>query len=243
VDLFRALKGAGPAGRERIQDVLVRRNAGLVRWIAGHYANQAVDADELRQVGYLGLVLAIQRFDVERGHDFKSFATPTVQGEIRRYFRDKRRWIRLPRRLQEAKAILRASTEVLTHRSGREPSNEELAEHCGMSAELVYEALTADDTFSPASLDAPLCNDRDESFTVADTVGDLDERIELIIDCDSVRPLIAELPERERRILHMRFYQEKTQSEIGAELGISQMQVSRLLARTLSTLRNELAHQ
>jgi len=112
--LFRALKTADSTDRERIQDLLVRRHAGLVRWLAGQYTNTAVDADELRQVGYLGLVLAIQRFDVDRGYDFTAFAKPTVQGEIRRYFRDKRRWIRLPRRLQEAKATLRASAEVMT---------------------------------------------------------------------------------------------------------------------------------
>lgn len=242
LELFRAMRTAGLSEKRRMQDLLVRRHSGLVRWLAGQYANKAVDVDELRQVGYLGLVLAIQRFDVERGHDFTTFARPTVQGEIRRYFRDKRRWIRLPRRLQEAKATLRESAEVITHDLGREPTIEELAVHARMSAELVLEALAADDTFAPTSLDAPMTSDGEESFTVADTVGDTDDRLELLVDCDAVRPLIANLSERERRILHMRFYEEKTQIQIGGELGISQMHVSRLLSRTLSTLRTGLAH-
>jgi RNA polymerase sigma-B factor len=240
LELFRAMRTAGLTEKRRMQDLLVRRHSGLVRWLAGQYANKAVDVDELRQVGYLGLVLAIQRFDFERGHDFTTFARPTVQGEIRRYFRDKRRWIRLPRRLQEAKACLRESNELMTHQLGREPTVEELALHAELSADLVTEALAADDTFAPASLDAPVGADGEESFTVADTIGCEDERIELLIDCDSVRPLIADLPERERRMLHMRFYEDKTQTEIGAELGISQMHVSRLLARTLDTLREQL---
>jgi RNA polymerase sigma-B factor len=240
LELFRAMRTAGLSEKRRMQDLLVRRHSGLVRWLAGQYANKAVDVDELRQVGYLGLVLAIQRFDVERGHDFTTFARPTVQGEIRRYFRDKRRWIRLPRRLQEAKASLRESSELMTHQLGREPTVEELALHAELPADLVSEALAADDTFSPSSLDAPVNADGEDSFTVADTIGREDERIELLIDCDSVRPLIAELPERERRMLHMRFYEDMTQTEIGAELGISQMHVSRLLTRTLDTLREQL---
>jgi len=239
-ELFRAMRTAGLTEKHHMQDLLVRRHSGLVRWLAGQYANKAVDVDELRQVGYLGLVLAIQRFEVERGHDFTTFARPTVQGEIRRYFRDKRRWIRLPRRLQEAKASLRESSEVMTHQLGRQPTVEELALHAELPADLVSEALAADDTFAPTSLDAPVNADGEESFTVADTIGREDERIELLIDCDSVRPLIAELPERERRMLHMRFYEDMTQTEIGAELGISQMHVSRLLTRTLDTLREQL---
>jgi RNA polymerase sigma-B factor len=241
-ELFRAMRTAGLVEKRRMQDLLVRRHSGLVRWLAAQYANKAVDADELRQVGYLGLVLAIQRFDVDRGHDFTTFARPTVQGEIRRYFRDKRRWIRLPRRLQEAKATLRESNELMTHQLGREPTVEELALHAALPTDLVSEALAADDTFSPTSLDAPVNADGEESFTVADTIGVEDERINFFIDCDSVRPLIAGLPQRERMMLHMRFYEDKTQTEIGAELGISQMHVSRLLSRTLDSLREQLVN-
>jgi RNA polymerase sigma-B factor len=238
-ELFQAMRTADQVERDRIRDVLVHRHTGLVRWLASQYAHPGVEIEELRQVGFLGLVLAIDRFDVERGHDFLTFARPTVQGEIRRWFRDKRRWIRLPRRLQEAKATLREATEVLTHRLGREPSNAELAAHSGLTEELVAEARAADDTFTTASLDAPLGSaDGEESFTVADTLGADDDRIGLLLECETLRGLIQDLPERERRILHMRFYQEQTQAQIGTELGISQMHVSRLLARTLDRLRS-----
>jgi RNA polymerase sigma-B factor len=237
-ELFQTMRTVGQVERDRVRDVLVHRHTGLVRWLASQYAHPGVEIDELRQVGFLGLVLAVDRFDVDRGHDFLTFARPTVQGEIRRWFRDKRRWIRLPRRLQEAKAALRESTEVLTHRLGREPSNAELAEHSGLTEKLVAEARAADDTFTTASLDAPLGSaDGEESFTVADTLGTDDERIGLLLECETLRGLIHDLPERERRILHMRFYQEQTQAQIGSELGISQMHVSRLLARTLDRLR------
>jgi RNA polymerase sigma-B factor len=239
-DLFRALPGAAAQERGCIEDLLIRRHCGLVRWIAARYANPLIDPDELLQVGYLGLVLAIRRFDVERGHEFAAFARPTVQGEIRRWFRDKRRWIRLPRPLQEAKATLRESTEVLTHRLARAPTIAELAEHSCLSVDLVREALAADDNFAPASLDAPAGAHDDESFTIADTIGDHDPRIELVIDCDSLRPLLAGLTERERHILHMRFYQNLTQAQIGRELGLSQMHISRTLSRTLNSLHRRL---
>jgi RNA polymerase sigma-B factor len=223
-ELFQIMRIAGTDERNRVRDLLVHRHTGLVRWLASQYAHPGVEID---------------RFDVERGHDFLTFARPTVQGEIRRWFRDKRRWIRLPRRLQEAKATMREASELLTHRLGREPSNAELAEQTGLTEELVAEARAADDTFTAASLDAPLgSGDGEESFTVADTLGSEDERIGLLLECESLRGLIQDLPERERRILHMRFYQEQTQAQIGSELGISQMHVSRLLARTLDRLRS-----
>lgn len=239
-ELFRALPGASDAEREWIQECLVKRYTGLVRWLAGRYAGRAVETDELCQVGYVGLVLAIQRFDPDRGFDFASYAKPTVQGEIRRYFRDKRRWIRLPRRLQETKAVLREATETLTHEFGRSPTVTELAAHLSVDAELVLEAMTADDAFAPTSLDAAVGSDGDDTFTIADTLGAEDKRLELLVDCETMRPLIAALAPREQRILELRFFGDKTQAEIGAELGISQMHVSRLLSRTLATLREQM---
>jgi RNA polymerase sigma-B factor len=239
--LFRALATADGAEKERIQELLVRRYDGLVRWLAGRYAGRAVESDELCQVGYVGLVLAIQRFDPDRGFDFASFAKPTVQGEIRRYFRDKRRWIRLPRRLQETKAVLRDATETLTHELGRSPTVDELAERLAVSPDLVLEALTADDAFAPTSLDAAVGSDGDDTYTIADTMGEEDKSIDLMVDRETVRPLIAALPQREQRILHLRFFADKTQAEIGQELGISQMHVSRLLSRTLASLRQQMS--
>jgi RNA polymerase sigma-B factor len=239
-DLFRALRDADPAQREAIADLLVRRHSGLVRWLASRYANRAVEADELQQVGFVGLVLAIQRFDPDRGSDFTAFAKPTVQGEIRRYFRDKRRWIRLPRRLQETKAALREATDTLTHELGRAPTVDELAAQLAVSPDLVLEALTADDAFSPLSLDAPMASDEDGSYSIAETVGDSEPRYDLLTDWESLKPLLQSLPERERRILQLRFFEDRTQSEIGAELGLSQMHISRLLAATLAKLRTQL---
>lgn len=236
-DLFRMLRTAQPADRDRIRETLVSRHAGLVRWLAAQYANQAVDIEELRQVGYLGLVLAVDRFDVDRGSDFVSFARPTVQGEIRRWFRDKRRWVRLPRRLQEAKAVLRKSTEELTHKLNRAPTMTELAEHCGLPESLVIEAEAADDNFTTASLDAPVGHDGDESFSLADMLGSRDPVMDLLLDCNALRPLLAELDDRDRRLLELRFYHDCTQVEIGRQLGCSQMHVSRLLNRVLTQLR------
>ena len=238
-ELFRALATAEGQVKERIQEILVRRYDGLVRWLAGRYAGRAVETNELCQVGYVGLVLAIQRFDPDRGTDFASFAKPTVQGEIRRYFRDKRRWIRLPRRLQETKAVLREASEALTHELGRAPTVAEIAGRLAVSPELVLEAMTADDAFAPASLDAAVGRDGDDTYTIAEMLGDDDHSIDVLVDCESVRPLISALSPRDQRILHLRFFADKTQAEIGKELGISQMHVSRLLSRILADLREQ----
>jgi RNA polymerase sigma-B factor len=236
--LFRALASASGADRERLQEELVRRYSGLVKWMANQYANPSLDRDDLEQVGFVGLVLAIQRFDPERGSGFISFARPTVQGEIRRYFRDKRRWIRLPRRLQETKAVLAGASEKLTHRLGRAPTVHELAVELAVDEELVLEAMTADDHFTCQSLDMPAHSESGEAgATLADTIGQDEGTYDLILSCRAVGPLIAQLPPRDREILELRFFQELTQAEIGERLGYSQMHISRLLARILADLR------
>jgi RNA polymerase sigma-B factor len=238
--LFVALSTATGAERDRIQDILVRRHTGLVRWLASRYANPNVETEELVQVGFVGLVLAIQRFDPQRGHDFMSFARPTVQGEIRRYFRDKRRWIRLPRRLQETKAALRGATEKLTHELGRGPTIDELAVHLAVNPELVLEALTADDVYRPRSLDAPMGADDHDSWSLADIIGGPDNRLDLVVESHTLRPLLAALSDREKKILALRFFENRSQSEIGLALGLSQMHISRLLSRTLANLRAQM---
>ena len=238
--LFRALATAPDAERERIRDLLVRRHTGLVKWLVSRYAGKGVEIDELTQVGFVGLMNAINRFDPDRGAEFATFAKPTVQGEIRRYFRDKRRWIQLPRRLQETKAVLRKHTEELTHDLGRAPTVAELAARLAVDEELVLEAMTADDTFSITSLDSPVAADDAGSVPLVETIGDLDERFDLLVDCATMRPLVAALPERERTILALRFFDNLTQAEIGERLGISQMHVSRLLSRTLAQLRSQM---
>jgi RNA polymerase sigma-B factor len=236
--LFRALRSCDDAAeRDRIQEEIVRRHNGLVRWLAAKYNNPAVEFADLVQVGYLGLVQAIKRFDPERGSDFISFARPTVQGEIRRYFRDKRRWIRLPRKLQDTKLALRQATEELTHSLGRGPTVPELAAHLGVDEELVLEVMTVDDAYTPHSLDATLGDGEPDPGTLADTLGTLDGRMDVVIDRLSVRPLLEALPERDQRILHMRFFEDLTQGQIAEAVGLSQMHVSRLLTRILGELR------
>jgi RNA polymerase sigma-B factor len=238
LELFRALRACDePAEQERIKAELVQRYGGLVRWLARRYGNPAVDFDDLLQVGYLGLVQAIGRFDPDRGFDFISFARPTVQGELRRYFRDKRRWIRLPRKVQETKLVLAQASETLTHELGRGPTVAELAARLAVDEELVLEALTADDVYSPQSLDALVVIDEPDARSLAETVGSPDDRMDLVIDRIAVRPLLESLPERERAILHMRFFQDMTQAQIGEAMGLSQMHVSRLITRTLADLR------
>lgn len=239
-ELFRALRSAGPREKERIREILVTRHDRLVRWTVDRYSIPAIDREELLQVGYLGLVLAIERFDVERGVEFGSYAVPTVQGEIRRWFRDKRRWVRLPRKLQETKARLQVEGEVLTHRLHRTPLPKELAAHCGIPEALVIQALAADDNFSPASLDAAVGQDVDEDLKLADVIGMEDPGIDMTIDCAVLRPLLERLDEPERQLLRLHYYCELPQSRIAVELGCSQTHVSRLLKRILTDLRHQL---
>ena len=218
----------------------MKRYAGVVRAIATRYAYSSADIEELQQVGYVGLVLAIKRFDAERGFEFAAFARPTVAGEVRRHFRDKRRWIRMPRRIQETKAELKSATETLTHDLGRSPTVPELAEHLQLGPELVLEAITADDGFLARSLDAPLGGDDSDSWTLEESIGEVDTRFDLVLDVSTLAPLVARLSERDRRILQLRFGEDLSQSDIGRQLGYSQMHISRILTQTFDTLREGL---
>lgn len=236
--LFRALSGASPIERERIHALLVSRHSGLVGWLAASYAGRGVELDELRQVAYVGLMLAIRRFDPTRGIDFGVFATPTVRGEIQRHFRDRRRFIQLPRRLQEIKVALRVAGEQLAQTLGRWPNAAELAAFLVVDEVLVREALAADDTFTLPSIDGPVTGAG--VLHLADLIGGPDPRLELVVDTHVLRALLAALPARDREIVKLRFFGERTQSQIGVQLGISQMQVSRLLKSTLDRLRAQM---
>lgn len=237
--LFREF-GAGGAAGDRALEALVLRHRGLVNSIAARYAGGAVDREELRQIGNVGLVLAIRRFDPDRGTDFPAFARPTIHGEICRHFRDKRRWVRIPRRIQEMKQALRGATEELTHLLGRAPTPEELALRLGADLDAVTEALGVHDNFAVACLDSPV-GPGPGAPALADTLGVDDRCIETFIDCNALRPLIAALTPRERAILEMRFVRDCTQAEIGRALGISQMHVSRLLTAILTRLRDQMS--
>lgn len=240
-ELFERLRQCGDdtAERDRICTELVQRYGFLVRWAVKRYAHGSEQAEELAQVGYLGLVEAIDRFDPYRGVEFTSFARPTVLGEIRRHFRDGRRWVRLPRRMQELKLRIKDVSDRLYQENGHPPSRAELAAELGVSEADVEEALATDDAFAPLSLDAPVDTD-EETTSHMELLGDADPAIDGVLDTEAVWPLLDDLPPRERELVLLRFFGNKTQTEIARRLGISQMHVSRLLSRTLRRLHHQL---
>jgi RNA polymerase sigma-B factor len=236
--LFAELAEAEPesAERSRVRDQLVEMHLPLVEYLARRFRNRGEPLDDLIQVATIGLIKSVDRFDLERGVEFSTYATPTIVGEIKRHFRDKGWAIRVPRRLQELKLSLTKATSELSQKLGRSPTVAELATHLGMTEEEVLEGLESANAYSAVSLDAPDGGDEDAP-AVADTLGVEDESLEGVEYRESLKPLLDQLPPREKRILLLRFFGNMTQSQIAADLGISQMHVSRLLARTLAQLR------
>jgi len=229
----------GSPERRAIRDELVETHLPLVEYLARRFRNRGELHDDLVQVATIGLIKSVDRFDLERGVEFSTYATPTIVGEIKRHFRDKGWAIRVPRRLQELKLSLAKATSELAQRNGRSPTVAELATYLGMSEEDVLEGLESANAYSTVSLDTPKSGDSD-ALAVADTLGVIDESLEGVEYRESLKPLLDQLPAREKRILLLRFFGNMTQSQIAAELGISQMHVSRLLARTLAQLREGL---
>jgi len=227
------------ARRQRVRDELVEMHLALVEYLARRFRNRGEPLDDLIQVATIGLIKSVDRFDLERGVEFSTYATPTIVGEIKRHFRDKGWAIRVPRRLQELKLALAKATSELSQKNGRAPTVAELAQHLGMSEEDILEGLESANAYSAVSLDAPDAGD-DDSPAVADSLGTTDESLEGVEYRESLKPLLEKLPAREKKILLLRFFGNMTQSQIAAELGISQMHVSRLLARTLAQLREGL---
>jgi RNA polymerase sigma-B factor len=222
--------------RARLRDELVELHLPLVEYLARRFRNRGEMLDDLIQVATIGLIKSVDRFDLDRGVEFSTYATPTIVGEIKRHFRDKGWAIRVPRRLQELKLALTKATSELSQANGRAPTVHELAKHLGLSEEEVLEGLESANAYSAVSLDAPDGGD-DDSPAVADSLGMVDEALEGVEYRESLKPLLEKLPAREKKILMLRFFGGMTQSQIAAELGISQMHVSRLLARTLAQLR------
>ena len=220
-------------------EILVERYERLVRSCVRQYRGSPEPVEDLMQVGYVGLLKAINNFDPSFGSSLSAYAAPCVSGEIKRHFRDKRWQVHVRRSAQELLLELRKGTEELTHTLGRAPNDQELTERLGCSTDDLLEARQADMVFTAYSLDAPL-SDRDDPAQLSDVLGDDDADMEHALDMEAVSTHWDELPEREQRILVMRFYGNLTQAEIGARLGISQMHVSRLLARALSHLRSRL---
>jgi RNA polymerase sigma-B factor len=220
-------------------EILVDRYDKLVRSCVRQYRGSPEPTEDLMQVGYVGLLKAINNYDPEVGDSLSAYAQPCVSGEIKRHFRDKRWQIHVRRSAQELLLELRKATEELTQQLGRMPEEAELAERLGVSPDDMREARQADLVFSTYSLDAPM-SDRDDPALLADMLGEDDPEVAHTIDMEAVNKHWEELPEREQRILVMRFYGNLTQTEIGERLGISQMHVSRLLARALGHLKSRL---
>jgi RNA polymerase sigma-B factor len=236
--LFRTLP-RDSARRATACEILVERHEKLVRSCVRQYRNSPEPTEDLMQVGYVGLLKAINNYDPAIGNSLSAYAAPCVSGEIKRHFRDKRWQIHVRRSAQELLLELRKATDELTQALGRDPGDDELARRLGVSGEDLLEARQADLVFSTYSLDAPL-SDRDDPAQLGDVLGDEDADVEHAIEMEAVATHWNELPEREQRILVMRFYGNLTQAEIGSRLGISQMHVSRLLARSLDHLRSRL---
>jgi RNA polymerase sigma-B factor len=240
-ELFERLAALPPddAERQRVRGELVELHLPLVEYLARRFRNRGEWLDDLTQVATIGLIKSIDRFDLDRGVEFSTYATPTIVGEIKRHFRDKGWAVRVPRRLQELKLALTKAIGDLAQREGRAPTVSELATHLKMSEEDVLEGLESANAYSTVSLDAPDSGD-DDAPAVADSLGAMDDALEGVEYRESLKPLLEQLPPREKKILLLRFFGNMTQSQIAAELGISQMHVSRLLARTLAHLRDGL---
>lgn len=227
---------AGTSEHEKIRAALIERHLPLVTFMARKFADRGEPLDDLIQVGTIGLIKAIDRFEISKGFEFSTFATPTIVGEIKRHFRDKTWAVRVPRRLQELGASVTKATTELTQKLDRSPTPKEIAKHLGIAVDEVAEALESNAAYSTVSLDVT----SDTSTSIGDTFGALDEALEGVEYRESLKPLLAQLEDREKRILQMRFFENLSQSQIATELGISQMHVSRILNKVLTHLRDGL---
>lgn len=236
-ELFRRFKEEGDMdAREK----LVMSHLNLVRFIANKFKNRGESIDDLVQVGYLGLLKAIDRFDPARGLEFTTFATPTIMGEIKRHFRDKGWSVRVPRRLQELSAKVNQATDTLTSQLQRSPTIAEIAEYLDATVDEVLEAMESSSAYSSVSLEAPSGMEDDDAPSVIDRYATEDEELAFTDDRIIIEEALASFSPREREVIEMRFLQGMTQIEIAEKLGISQVQVSRLLRRTLKKIQEKI---
>jgi RNA polymerase sigma-B factor len=227
---------ASSAARATAREELVHLHLPLVEHCARRFRNRGEPHEDLVQVGTIGLIKAVDRFETDRGVEFSTYATPTIIGEIKRYFRDKGWAIRVPRRLQELRMQITATTAELTQKLGRSPTPRELAEVIGCTWEEIIEGMESSNAYSTLSLDASDSSD-DGPPSLLDTLGVDDHNLEHVEIRESIKPLLEGLDPREKRILLLRFFKNMTQSQIADEIGVSQMHVSRLLTKTLKQLR------
>lgn len=231
-------------GREKtaLRQQVVRAWLPMADRLAGRYRNRGEALEDLRQVAALGLVKAVERYDPDCGGAFESFAVPTIDGEIKRHFRDHTWTVHVPRRVQDLRNRVRTARQELAQSvGGREPSAAEIARHAGLTEEEATAGLEALDSYSALSLDAQVQGSED-GYSLADAMAGPDPALDVVIDREAVRPRLDGLPDRERRILYLRFFRDMTQRRIAEDLGISQMHVSRLISRCCRRLRDEIMH-
>lgn len=222
------------------REKLVMSHLNLVRFIANKFKNRGEPIDDLVQVGYLGLLKAIDRFDPSRGLEFTTFATPTIMGEIKRHFRDKGWSVRVPRRLQELSAKVNQATDTLTSQLQRSPTVAEIADYLDATVDEVLEAMESSSAYSSVSLEAPSGTDDDDTPSVIDRYATEDSDLAFTDDRIIIEEALANFSPREREVIEMRFLKGMTQIEIAEKLGISQVQVSRLLRRTLKKIQDKI---
>lgn len=236
-ELFRRYKEEGDMdAREK----LVMSHLNLVRFLANKFKNRGEPLDDLIQVGYLGLLKAIEGFDPSRGLEFTTYATPTILGEIKRHFRDKGWSVRVPRRLQELSAKVNQATDALTTQLQRSPTTEEVAEYLGSSVEEVLEAMESSSAYSSVPLEGAGSSDSDDAPSVIDRYATDDADLQMADDRIIISDALRELSPRERDVIELRFNEGLTQIEMAERLGISQVQVSRLLRRTLKRIQDKI---
>ncbi|TDU74393.1 SigB/SigF/SigG family RNA polymerase sigma factor [Streptomyces sp. KS 21] len=238
----------GTPEHQYVRNALIEMNASLVQYAVRRFRGRGDggDIEDIVQVGTIGLIKAIDRFDPARENEFATLAMPYITGEIKRHFRDTSWAVRVPRRLQELRIDIAKAKEQLTTTLDRSPTVADLADHLGLSDEEVIEGLVAANGHTSGSLDAPHTAHAErgdgsaDGHTLADVMGEEEPALERVEDIQTLAPLLEQLTDRERRMLQMRFGEELTQAQIGAALGISQMQVSRLLTRLLEHLRTSM---
>ena len=237
-EMFRHLKSLDEGSREfrRQREAIIERALPLAHHIARRYGGRGEPFDDLVQAARVGLLNAVNRFDVDNGADFLYFAVPTMMGEIRRHFRDHGWAVKVPRRIKELQPQMTRARAQLSQQLGRAPNATEIADHLGVDRELVVDATIGGGNYSTMSTDIRIGHEDYRPFS--DTLGDVDPNLDKVLDVETVRPLIAALPERQRTVLTLRFFENLTQTQIAERIGCSQMHVSRLLAKALDALRS-----
>lgn len=228
-------------GDEAARDELITMYLNLVKYLASRFRNRGEPIDDLVQVGTIGLIKAIDRFDIERQVEFTTYATPTIVGELKRYFRDKGWAIKVPRRLQELSFRVNQAIDALTQRLQRSPSIREIAEYLEVTPDEVLEAMETSEAYNFVSLESDRGGDGSESFSILEYIGADDVLMLAVDDRTTLQNAFKELTPQEQHVLYLRFFEGLTQTEIARKLDISQMQVSRLLRRTLRVLRENIS--